>query len=120
MIIGIGTDIVEIDRIEKNSKNNRFLERIFTFREKEYCFSKVRYAQHLAARFASKEACIKALGCGVSFLDIEVLNNHNGKPELLLHGEALRIATNMGVKSNFLSISHSRDNAIAFVILSGD
>jgi len=120
MIIGIGTDIIEIERVKKCCENPRFVDRVFTSSEKEYSFARLNYAQHLAARFASKEACMKAFGRGFSFQDIEVLNSSSGKPSLRLHGSALHMALKLGVKEVMISISHSRTTAIAFVLLAGD
>ncbi|HPZ07278.1 MAG TPA: holo-ACP synthase [Candidatus Eremiobacteraeota bacterium] len=117
MITGIGTDIIEIDRIKKACENPRFIDRVFTEREKDYSSSKVRSAQHFAARFASKEATMKALGKGFSFQDIEVVNNEEGKPEILLHGNAKEYAQKSGIDKIFLTISHSQNMAIAFVVM---
>ena len=119
MIIGTGIDIIEIERIENSCKNQRFIDRVFTPGERKYSLSKVKYAQHLAARFASKEACMKALGKGFSFQDIEVVNEESGKPMLRLKGKAQEEAEKLGVRSKFLSISHSKNMAIAFVLLEG-
>jgi holo-[acyl-carrier protein] synthase len=119
MVIGIGSDIIEIDRIKKSSENPGFIRRVYTVREQEYCLSKVRGEQHFAARFAAKEACIKAFGRGFSFQDIEVINDENGKPELLLSGKAREAAIELGVKKSFLTLSHCQGTAIAFVLLEG-
>ena len=122
MIIGVGTDIIEVNRIEKLlSKQKKFKERIFTPGEIAYCEHKVNSAQNYAARFAVKEAFLKAIGTGwregVAFKEIEVVNNEKGKPELVLSGNAKQITDEMGVTNIQVSISHLKDLAIGFVIL---
>lgn len=120
MIFGIGTDIIEIDRISLAVKNNpMFLEKIFTDKEREtFCSKTIRY-ESIAANFAVKEAVSKALGTGVrgfTFKDIEVFRDELGKPVVIVSDKIKKI-----IKSdNFLfniSISHNKTNAIAFVIL---
>jgi len=122
-IIGIGTDIIEIARIRKAGENNPgFLDRVLTEKEKEYCFSLGSRYQSVAGRFASKEAIVKALGTGFaacSFTDIEILNNDQGKPEVLLKNKALILFEELGGKEIQISISHSKDTAVAFVIIQG-
>tara|TARA_Y100000590_G_scaffold126878_3_gene145095 strand:+ start:12403 stop:12780 length:378 start_codon:yes stop_codon:yes gene_type:complete len=113
----IGIDIIEIDRIASvlNKHPKRFLEKIFTDYEKNYC--KGRPAQ-LAARFASKEAGMKALGTGirgVGWREIEVQRHASGKPYLILHGRAKKRAEKLNIKSIELSISHSKNLATAIV-----
>ncbi len=115
--IHIGIDIIEIDRISSvlNKYPARFLEKIFTSYEKNYC--KGRPAQ-LAARFASKEAGMKALGTGirgVGWREIEVQRHKSGKPYLVLHGRAKKRAEKLNIKSIELSISHSKNLATAIV-----
>ncbi|MGD8539594.1 MAG: holo-ACP synthase [Candidatus Aminicenantes bacterium] len=122
MIIGIGTDIIEVKRIERLlEKQKRFKERIFTPDEIEYCEHKTNSAQNYAARFAVKEAFLKAIGTGwregVTFKEIEVVNNEKGKPELFLSGKAKTISEEMGATNIQVSISHLKDLAIGFVIL---
>ena len=122
-IIGIGTDIIEIERIKKaGEKNPRFLDRILTENEKNYCFEEGSRYQSAAARFAGKEAVVKALGTGFSscsFLDIEILNNNLGKPEVSLSKMALKVFQDKGGKEIHISLSHSRDLASAYVIIMG-
>jgi holo-[acyl-carrier protein] synthase len=122
-ILGIGTDVIEIERIMKaGEKNPRFLERILTEKENEYCFTTGSRYQSAAARFAGKEAVAKALGCGFtkfSFLDIEILNDDSGKPEIVLKNMALKIFEESGAKEIHLSLSHSKETATAFVIIQG-
>jgi holo-[acyl-carrier protein] synthase len=122
MIVGIGTDIIEVGRIEKLlSKQERFKKRIFTQGEIEYCEQKANNVQNYAARFAVKEALLKAIGTGwregVTFKEIEVVNNEKGKPELVLSGTVKRITEELGVTNIQVSISHLKDLAIGFVIL---
>ncbi|WP_230867641.1 holo-ACP synthase [Iocasia frigidifontis] len=123
MIIGLGIDIVKIERIEKilDRWNNRFKSRIFTEDEISYCSSKARPAQHYAARFAVKEAAVKMLGGTVySWQDFEVSNDDSGKPGLSLKGETAEIALENGIKNLYVSIAHENDYAIAQVIGEGD
>ena len=114
-----GVDIIEISRIRDvlNSYQSRFLKRIFTDPEIAYCRGR---APNLAGRFAAKEATMKALGTGVrgvSWKDIEISRKDSGAPYVLLHGRAARRADILGLKDVSLSISHSRDYAVAFVVL---
>ncbi|MBN2101786.1 MAG: holo-ACP synthase [Candidatus Aenigmarchaeota archaeon] len=107
-IVGIGVDIEEISRFEKNLKNKKFLDKIFTKQELEYCFSKGRPAQHLAARFCAKEAVIKAIPRKINYKDVEIKNNG--------------IVPEVKVKSNdkfkiLVSLTHSNSSAMAFVLL---
>jgi holo-[acyl-carrier protein] synthase len=122
MIVGMGTDIIEVTRIERLlSKQERFKERIFTQGEIEYCDKKKNNVQNYAARFAVKEALLKAIGTGwregVTFKEIEVVNNEKGKPELVLSGTVKGITEKMGVTNIQVSISHLKDLAIGMVIL---
>ncbi|MBN1828601.1 MAG: holo-ACP synthase [Deltaproteobacteria bacterium] len=119
----IGLDIVEIDRISKASESwgARFLGRIFTEGELSYCMSKKRPAQHLAARFAAKEACMKSLGVGIGqglrLIDIEVVSPHEGgKPLLKLHGGAKELFFRHGYRQISLSLTHGTKTAAAVVI----
>lgn len=120
MIIGIGTDIIEVARIEKLlTKQKRFQQRIFTEIEIAYCESKKNRAQNYAARFAAKEAFLKAIGTGwrggVAFKEIEVVNNERGKPEIILSGTAKKFADNLEIANIYVSLSHLKDFAIAVV-----
>ncbi len=122
MIVGIGTDIIEVKRIERLlSKQERFKERIFTQREIKYCEPKRNKAQNYAARFAVKEALLKAIGTGwregVAFKEIELMNNKRGKPELVLSGTVKKITDELGVTNIQVSISHLEELAIGTVIL---
>jgi len=126
MIRGIGTDIVEVERIEQECHRlgGDFLQRIFTPAEIDYCESKRRKFESYAARFAAKEAFLKALGTGgrdgISWLDIEVVRDKRGRPDLMLHGRAGELARERGVAGVFLSLSHSRKLATAVTVLEGN
>src|SRR5438552_15042523 len=104
MITGMGIDVVQNERIHDSIERfaDRFLNRIYTEGEKEYCRNSANSAIHYAARWAAKEAAFKALGtgwaAGVKWKDVEVERLKSGKPELHLHGDALKIATSMGAK----------------------
>jgi len=120
MIKGTGVDIVEISRMEKAMKSSeRFAARVFSPGEIAYCNGKKNKWASLAARFAAKEAAVKALGAGfgrIKLTDIEVVNNENGKPALVLHGAALAASTEQRLTCLSLSLSHCKDYAIAFVV----
>lgn len=123
MIIGIGTDIIEIERIKKAIQRRPKLgERIFTPQELEYCSTKGDTFASLAARFAAKEAVAKALGSdidGFKWIDIEVLNNEQGKPEIRLANQAWEKGQSLGVKKIEISLSHCKEYAVAMVVLLG-
>jgi len=122
VIVGLGLDIAEIDRIEAavTRYGVPFLERIFTTREVAYCESHKNKFERYAARFAAKEAAMKALGTGwrrgVRWRDIEVARDPSGKPTLHLEGAARQIAGDLGVKNISLTITHSGNLALAEVI----
>ena len=123
MIIGIGIDVVQNDRIRDSIQRfgDRFLNRIYTEGEIEYCKKCAQPEIHYAARFAAKEAAFKALGtgwaAGVKWKDIEVERLPSGKPELHLHGEALAHATSSGTKCFYVSLTHDQLVSCAVVIL---
>lgn len=125
MIRGIGVDIVKVDRIEQAVERwgSRFLKRIFTAAEIERCQQRARPAQCLALRFAAKEAFAKALGLGMRkglrWRDIEVVHDHLGKPDLLLHNQAQRLLEAMEASRTWLSLSDERESALAVVVLEG-
>src|SRR5256885_14933210 len=108
-IQGVGTDIIEIKRIQEaiSCHGERFLNRIFTDQEKNYCLRYKESAQHFAGRFAAKEAILKALGTGQSpdatWKEIEIINDSQGKPEVYL---SQRLKQTLSVQHIFLSISH--------------
>ena len=122
MVLGVGTDLIEIARIEKSVTRfgDHFLDRVFTPGEIAYCRQKKHAAESLAARFAAKEAGAKALGTGISrgiiWKEIEVRRNPGERPTLHLSGRAAERASQMGVNRLSLSLSHSRDVAFAVVI----
>jgi len=114
----VGVDIIEIARIRGviDRRGQRFLRRIYTEAELEFCRGRV---PELAARFAAKEAVMKALGTGrrgVSWRDIEILPNHRNAPLVHLHGRARRRARRLGITELAISLSHSRENAVASVV----
>lgn len=121
LIIGVGTDIVEIRRIKNAMEaNSRFLEKIFTTTELEYLTSRNLRPEYVAGRFAAKEAVAKALGTGFrgfDFKDIEIDRTTLGKPIVILKGKAKLIAKKEGLYNIHLSISHGEDSAIAYAIL---
>jgi len=123
MIVGTGIDIAEVPRIRQSIERfgDRFLRRIYTEGEIRYCDSKANRAERYAARFAAKEAAMKALGTGwsrgVRWRDCEVTRLPGGRPSISFHGKAGEIAAKLGVNNSALSISHTAEQAIAQVIL---
>jgi holo-[acyl-carrier protein] synthase len=123
MIVGTGIDIAEVPRIRLSIERFglRFLERIYTPREMQYCDSKANRVERYAARFAAKEAAMKALGTGwnhgVRWRDCEVVRMPGGRPSIAFHGKAGEFAARLGVKNAALSLSHTEEQAIAQVIL---
>jgi holo-[acyl-carrier protein] synthase len=122
MIVGTGIDIAEVSRIRRSIERfgDRFLDRIYTVRERNYCDSKANRVERYAARFAAKEATMKALGTGwnhgVRWRDCEVVRLPGRRPTIELHGKAEEFASKLGVKNMALSISHTKDQAIVQVI----
>ncbi len=124
MIKGIGVDIVEIGRIDQAIANRkeRFINRIFTESEREYCFGKPRPSRHFAARFAAKEAVSKALGTGkkgMRWTDVEVCRDGQGRPFIKLTGGAAARARENGVCDVAISLSFNRNNAVASAVAMG-
>jgi len=124
MIIGIGVDLVKIDRITKAGKNHSgFLERVFTPQERAYCTKQKNPGQHYAARFAAKEAVLKAIGtgwsAGVKWTDMEVLHGEGGGPIVNISGRVKDLMDLKGVRQILLSYSHDGDYAVAQVVLAG-
>jgi holo-[acyl-carrier protein] synthase len=123
MIVGTGIDIAEVPRIRQSIERfgQRFLQRIFTPGEIRYCDSKANRYERYAARFAAKEAAMKALGTGwnhgVRWCDCEVVRMPGGRPTIAFHGKAGEFAIKLGVRNTALSISHTVEQAIAQVIL---
>lgn len=125
MIIGIGTDIVQIDRIKRalERRGRSFAERILCADELTIFDKRNASEAYLAKRYAAKEAASKALGTGVgliSWQDMEVSNDSRGGPVLTLKGAALQRMLKMGVTHVHLSLSDEKDFAVAFVVLSGN
>src|ERR1700761_683686 len=123
MILGLGTDMIEIARIEQSLSRfgDSFIERIYTPAEIAYCRQKKKTAaESFAARFAAKEAAAKALGTGISrgvtWRELEVLRLPGSRPTLHLSGRAAAIAARLGVRHLALSLSHTRELAIAIVV----
>lgn len=122
MIYGIGTDLVDVERMmEKMEKKTGFKELVFSAHEIAYCEARTYKYQHYAARFAAKESFLKALGTGWSkgtaFNEIEIYNDEQGKPELRLLGNTSKIVEELKVKKISISISHTKTMASAFVII---
>jgi holo-[acyl-carrier protein] synthase len=123
VIVSIGIDIVEVYRISETlTRTPRFAERVFTEKERAYCEAKgAAAAQSYAARFAAKEAFLKALKTGwrgkITWHDMEILNDADGVPNLEIAGEARRLMENLGADKIHLSISHTSEHAVAEVIL---
>ena len=123
MIISIGIDIIEVARIrEVLLRTPRFAERVFTAAERKYCDTRgVVAAQHYAARFAAKEAALKALQTGwrggISWQDVEVAARESGAPYLIFRGQVLEVYKKFSATATHLSLSHTNEHAIAQVIL---
>jgi holo-[acyl-carrier protein] synthase len=123
MIVGTGIDIAEVPRIREAIERHgqRFLNRIFTEGEIQYCESKANRVERYAARFAAKEAGMKAIGTGwnhgVRWRDIEVARKPGGRPSLVLHGKAAEFAAKLGATNIALSLTHTAEQAMAQVIL---
>ena len=123
MILGTGIDLAEVDRIQAaiERHGDRFLRRIYLPGELAYVAKKANRYERYAARFAAKEAGMKAIGTGwrrgVTWHDFEVANLPSGRPTLILHGQAAEFAARLGVKRVSLSLTHTAANGMAFVIL---
>lgn len=124
MIVGVGCDIIEIERIARAIKSESFIRRVFTAEEADYCQRRGQQAAaSFAARFAAKEAVLKALGTGLregSLQEIAVDNDGLGKPLVQLSGHFAMLAKQLGVKNIQISLSHSRELATAYVIMEDD
>ena len=125
MVLGLGSDLIEIARIEASIARfgDRFLGRVFTASEIAYCRSKRNAAESFAARFAAKEAGAKALGTGIShgiaWPEIEVRREPTGRPTLHWSGRAQERAAALGVRRTSLTLTHSRNVAMAVVVIEG-
>lgn len=122
MAIGIGIDMIEVDRVaHKIEKNNGFREMVFSPSEIEYCETKAHKYEHYAARFAAKEAFFKAIGTGwtngTSFHEIEITNDEHGKPLMHLLGETQTTLKPLNIQSITLSVSHLKAIASAVVLV---
>ena len=123
MIVGTGVDLCEVGRLKDAMERygDRFKHRVFTDREIAYSERKANLYERYAARFAAKEAGMKALGTGwrggIGWRDFEVTNLPTGRPTLAFHGRAGEIAEKLGVRNVALSLTHTRDQALAMVIL---
>jgi len=122
MLIGLGIDIIEVERIATNiGKDAGFKELVFSKNEIEYCETKANKFEHYAARFAAKEAFFKAMGTGwmsgTAFNEIEIRNDENGKPELILLGETAVAVNQKGAIKISVSLSHLKTFASAVVII---
>jgi len=122
LIIGMGVDIAEVDRIRAAIERHgeTILRRIYTQKERAYCEQFKNKYERFAGRFAAKEAAMKALGTGwrrgVRWVDLEIVREMSGRPTLALAGEAAKIAAQLGVKHIVLSITHTENQALAQVI----
>ena len=123
MIVGMGTDLIEVSRVRRSVEHygDKFLRRVYTAAEVAYAMSKHNFAERLAGRFAVKEAAMKAIGTGwrrgVTWQDFEVVNEPGGRPILRFTGVARQVAETLGVARNSVSITHTADLAMAVVIL---
>jgi holo-[acyl-carrier protein] synthase len=123
MILGIGSDLAQVERIRKSiaQYGDRFLNRVYTEQERAYASSKANSAERYAARFAAKEAGMKAIGTGlrrgITWKDFEVVNEISGQPTLRLSGVAREISAIMGVERISISLTHTAETAFAVVIL---
>lgn len=122
MVVGIGTDIIEVARVKKSIETIKgFKEKIFSEGEIEYCESKKNKYEHYAARFAAKEAYFKAIGTGwrhgLAFKEIEIAHDSLGKPLIILSGNAKDHADRSGYTNRQVSLSHIKETATAVVIL---
>jgi holo-[acyl-carrier protein] synthase len=123
MIVGTGIDIAEVERIASSIERfgRRFLERVFTADEIRYCESKANKSERYAGRFAAKEAAMKAIGTGwsrgVTWQDVEVRRAPGGRPTIVFHNRAGEFFHRLGATRAHLSITHTKDSAMAQVIL---
>jgi len=121
MIFGVGIDQIEVRRVAKSILNDRFLTNTFTDIEIEYCNKFKRKEEHFDARFAAKEAFLKAFGTGLSngfsLNEIGVVNNELGKPELLFYGKSSSIVSEFGLTKCHISLTHLKEIACAIVVL---
>lgn len=123
-VLGIGVDMVEISRIERAlARHERFATRLFSARERERCLDCSRPARRFAACFAAKEAASKAMGTGIrgfSWKEMELLADAEGRPVLFLSGRAREVAQGLGIREILVSVTHTRDAALAFAQALGE
>jgi holo-[acyl-carrier protein] synthase len=123
LIFGIGIDLVEVDRLRSSAIKfgDKFLNRIFTENEIKYCQTKFNSYQHYAVRFAAKEALLKAIGTGLrsgmTWHQIEIVNDTQAKPSIITYGECQKFLQKLEIKKIELSLSHTKDHGVAVVIL---
>ena len=121
MIIGLGIDLVEIEKISASLESETYLHKVFTDAEIEECRSMANAAERFAGKFAAKEACMKAVGSGIRqgawFTQIEILNEESGKPYIRLSGEMEKIVNGLGNVSIHISVTHTKHSAAAVVIV---
>lgn len=120
-MLAVGVDIIEVERLSRGlaRHGDRFLDRFFTLREREQCGGR---AASLAGRFAVKEAVGKALGTGIgdiSWKEVEIINDERGRPILTLHGEAARLAAELGLAEWSISLSHTNTHAVGMAVALG-
>ena len=124
MIIGIGVDLVSVEKIAESVKSKAFQRKVFTPDEIKNCEKIANAAEHYAGKFAAKEAFMKAIGKGIRqevwFTQIEVLNRESGAPYLQVNGEAERTLLTLGVQEMYISISHAEGMAVAMIVLSSN
>ncbi len=122
MITGLGSDIIEVSRVRKSIETiSGFREKIFSGTEISYCEKKKNKFESYAARFAAKEAFFKALGTGwrngMAFCEVEIINDELGKPVMILTGRSLEEKEKYGITAVHVSLSHTKESAVAVVIL---
>ena len=124
MILGVGTDIVEVGRVKKAINNPRFCERVYTEAERQYCDSRgAQRAESYAARFSGKEAVLKAFGTGLregTLQDIEILPDELGCPQVRLTGKFAKLASEKRVEQVWISLSHTKEYATAQCVMEGN
>ena len=123
MLVGVGCDVIEIERVRKACERESFVQRVFAPEEIAYCRSRGKQSSaSFAARFAAKEAVLKALGTGLrggELQEIVITNDALGKPSVQLLGYHAELAAQLGVNNIAISMSHSRETAMAYVIMEG-